>query len=278
MTEPTGPQTRLDEAIRRFYRVTGTEDARIQTASTGGRIEFERMHRLIAAALPARARVLDVGGATGVHSRWLAAEGHRVTMVDPVAEQVERAGAIGTFTALVGDARALPVRDGSVDAVLMAGPLYHLIERAGRLRALAEARRVLVDGGVLLAQGIGRLAAVADEAAFRGFQNLRTEDLHVLRTGRWWDAAGGFPAGHFHTAAELRGESEEAGFSDVVVHGVEGPHTGALDFVRVDPELVELGVGLAERAEELVDAERADRLADSCPHILAVGRRRGGRG
>lgn len=271
---PPGLQNRLDDAIRSFYRATDAEDARIRSASTGGRIEFERMRRLIRAALPAGSRVLDVGGATGVHSSWLAQEGHRVTLVDPVAEQVRRAAAIGTFTAVLGDARALPVPDGSVDAVLLAGPLYHLIDRADRLRALSEARRALVDGGVVLAQGIGRLSALADEAASAGFENLRTEDLTVLRTGRWWDASGGFPAGHFHTAAELRGECQEAGFGDVLVHGVEGPHTGALDFIDVDPELVELGVRLAERAEELAGrGGAADRLADSCPHILAVGRR-----
>ena len=37
--------------------------------------------------------VLDVGGGTGVHSAWLAERGHRVTLVDAMAEHVDQAGA-----------------------------------------------------------------------------------------------------------------------------------------------------------------------------------------
>ena len=46
-----------------------------------------------------------------------------------------------------GDARALPFADASADALLLLGPLYHLQERADRLRALREAARVLRPGG-----------------------------------------------------------------------------------------------------------------------------------
>src|SRR5262249_49876920 len=41
----------------------------------------------------------------------------------------------------VGDARRLAHPDGSADAVLLLGPLYHLTERADRLAAWREARR-----------------------------------------------------------------------------------------------------------------------------------------
>ncbi len=44
--------------------------------------------------------------------------------------------------------------DASVDAVLLHGPLYHLTDRADRIVALLEARRVLRPGGVLLAVAI----------------------------------------------------------------------------------------------------------------------------
>ncbi len=42
---------------------------------------------------------------------------------------------LGSDTA-VADARHLDLPDASVDAVLLLGPLYHLHERADRLRAL----------------------------------------------------------------------------------------------------------------------------------------------
>jgi ubiquinone/menaquinone biosynthesis C-methylase UbiE len=46
-----------------------------------------------------------------------------------------------------GDARELDLADASVDAVLLLGPLYHLRQRSDRVRALAEARRVVRPGG-----------------------------------------------------------------------------------------------------------------------------------
>jgi hypothetical protein len=42
------------------------------------------------------------------------------------------------MTAEVGDARRLTQADASVDAVLILGPLYRLVGRAERLRALIE--------------------------------------------------------------------------------------------------------------------------------------------
>ncbi len=49
-----------------------------------------------------------------------------------------------------------------MDAVLLLGPLYHLPERADRLAALAEARRVLRPGGVVFAAAISRFASMLD--------------------------------------------------------------------------------------------------------------------
>ena len=53
----------------------------------------------------------------------------------------------------------LDFEDESSDAVLLFGPLYHLTDRAERLKALAEARRVLRPGGVLMAYAISRYAS-----------------------------------------------------------------------------------------------------------------------
>ena len=84
--------------------------------------------------------------------------GYQVKLVDPMAEHVAVAASLPGVTAVVGDARRLDAADASVDAVLLFGPLYHLIERADRLTALREARRVARPGGVVLAVGISRFA------------------------------------------------------------------------------------------------------------------------
>ena len=59
-------------------------------------------------------------------------------IVDITPRHVEKAQAelaSTGVTAEVGDARDLPVADASYDVVLLFGPLYHLVERADRLRA-----------------------------------------------------------------------------------------------------------------------------------------------
>ncbi|MFI7107139.1 class I SAM-dependent methyltransferase [Nonomuraea sp. NPDC050227] len=95
-----------------------------------GRLEFWRTRDVLRRTLPPPpARVLDVGGGTGVHAEWLLADGYEVDLLDPVPLHVERAARVPGLRARVGDARRLPVPDGGADAVLLLGPLYHLADR-----------------------------------------------------------------------------------------------------------------------------------------------------
>jgi SAM-dependent methyltransferase len=267
-------QPEIDARIRDYYDL-GREGARLRTRSLGGRVEYERMRLLVEARLAPNSVVLDVGGATGVHATWLAEAGHRVTLIDPVASQVEVAATVGTFEAVVGDARDLVAADASADAVLLLGPLYHLAEREDRLRALREVARVLRPGGLVFAQGISRLANFADRVVHGGgFEDLAQEDLDVLRTGRWANEGPGFPGGHFHAGPELVAEVQDAGFGDVEIVGVEGPNVGALETVRGDDDLHAAVLAVIDRLERaLVAGGRSPALIAECsPHMLAIGR------
>lgn len=267
-----GDQLALDARVQEYYAgLTGwDEHARLTARSAQGPLEHRRTQELVRQHLAPGARVLDVGGATGVHAAPLAADGYDVLLVDPVAEQVARAAGHGTFAARVGDARdlaapGLALADDTFDAVLLLGPLYHLAARADRLRALREAVRVTRPGGTVAAAGITRLAALVGG----GYENFGPPAwLAVLEHG----AAPSdipFPAAHFHAAAELAGEVTEAGLSDVVVHGVEGPAGGALERVPLaDPEapaLIDAALILA-RALSTTPG-----VADMSQHVLAIG-------
>lgn len=60
------------------YGVECFEDTRLRR-SPHGRLEFLRTQELIRRLLPvAGARILDIGGGTGVHAAWLAADGKSV--------------------------------------------------------------------------------------------------------------------------------------------------------------------------------------------------------
>ena len=230
---------------------------------------------------PPPAAVLDVGGGAGAYAYWLAGLGYAVTLVDPVARHVrqarEAAAAHPARLAAVheGDARALPAKDASVAAVLLLGPLYHLTERADRLRAWREAFRVLRPGGHVFAAGISRFASLLDglrtgqlfeDPAFAAVVERDLADgQHRNETGR----LDYFTTAYFHEPAELAAEGTEAGFADVAVHAIEGPGAFLPDFARRwnDP---------AHRAALLrftALVERRPAILGSSPHLVAVGRR-----
>ena len=227
--------------------------------------------RLLARFVAPGSRVADVGGGTGRYAEWAEGLGCEVELLDPVELHVERARARG-LAAQVGDARSLPWGDASFDAVLLLGPLYHLGERADRLRALREAVRVCRPGGVVAAAGISRLAPLLGQIR-RGtiFDNA------VFRNA-WAETAGGrrvpleqrqgpFPDAWFHLPEELRSELAEAGLDVRGVFGLEGPGWLANDLeARLDdPTARARLLELAERFESDPNV-----LALS-PHLLAVG-------
>ncbi len=235
------------------------------TRTPHGRLELLRTRELLGRVVPPSADVLDVGGATGVHAEWLAADGHRVHVVDPVAGHVSVAGALPGVTASVGDARRLPSVPGPVDVVLLLGPLYHLTSAADRALALGEAHRVSRAGGVLAAAGICRYLTALEGAATGRFPG---GIAGAVLTGEY-DGHLGFVPAHFHTAAELAAEVTAAGFRDVVVYGVEGPGWPALDVAGL------------ERFEELAPAalecarlvERDPLMMHASAHLLALATR-----
>jgi SAM-dependent methyltransferase len=249
---------RLDD-VARFYAREYEEDARL-TRSPHGRLEFARTVELLGRVLPAPpARVLDAGGGTGIHARWLAEAGHDVTLVDLMPEHVALAARIDGVRAMVGDARALEFDDDAFDVVLLLGPLYHLVEAADRRAALHEAVRVARPGAVVAAAAICRYAGLLDFGAHAGLSES-TEPLvrATLETGRH-DPRLGFTTAYLHRPEELHAELVAAGLRDVEVLGVEGPAGPALDAHGID------------RIDEFLDAAlRCARIAERDPALIAA--------
>lgn len=92
--------------------------------------------------------MLDVGCGGGALVRALVARGTRAVGLETSEQQLGQARATGAGHFVVGRAEALPLEDGSVDAVLFMRSLHHVPEPA-ITAALADAKRVLRPGGVV---------------------------------------------------------------------------------------------------------------------------------
>jgi ubiquinone/menaquinone biosynthesis C-methylase UbiE len=255
------------------YYAAGEEQGRL---SGWGRLEFVRTQELLARHLPPPpAVVLDVGGGPGAYAKWLAEQGHRVHLLDPIELHVEQAAAAAPLAgAQVGDARALPFADAIADVVLCLGPLYHLHEAADRERALREAWRVLRPGGVLAAAGISRFASTID-GLLKGFlaepefERIVEQDLRDGRHSNPERRPEWFTTAYLHLPEELRDEVAAAGFGVEAFVGVEGP--GAVlpdvDAWLDDPRR------RAVLLRAIARVESQPSLLGASPHMLVIATR-----
>jgi ubiquinone/menaquinone biosynthesis C-methylase UbiE len=261
----------LAPEVTSYYTHVFDEDSRL-TSSADGRLELLRTQELLRRFLPsAPARVLDVGGGTGVHARWLVADGYEVEVVDPVARHVEQARQV--CAASLGDARQLAAGDRSYDVVALLGPLYHLTDGGDRLQALREAARVAKPGGLVAAAGINRYASVFEHTALAHLHTGRLpESVADTLASAAYSGRRGFTLAYFHRAEELAAELRTAGLRDVQVLGIEGPAWSLL-------KAVEQATGAPPDDALFQSALTAARLAEPYPellaassHLLAVGR------
>jgi SAM-dependent methyltransferase len=256
------------DPLHRFYEDEYDEAARL-TRSPHGRLEFARTVELLERVLPSPpARVLDLGGGTGVHARWLAAAGFEVVLVDLMAGHVAQAARIDGVRAMVGDARALRLDSDSFDVVLVLGPLYHLTVASERLIALREAVRVARPDAVVAAAAIGRYAGLLDFGAHAGIDDVTEPHVReTIRTG-YHNPRLGFTRAYLHRPEELRAELEAAELRAVEVFGVEGPAGPALDAHGI--ENIDAYLPAALRCARIAETDPA--LINASAHLLGIGR------
>jgi SAM-dependent methyltransferase len=268
---PFDDELRAD--IRDHYD-RGQEDGRLREGR--GRLELWRTRDILRRWLPAPpAHVLDVGGASGVHAEWLAADGYDVELIDPVPLHVEQAGRIAGLRVREGDARSLDVADESADAVLLLGPLYHLPDRADRGLALAEAARVVRPGGLVAAAVISRFASLHDSIQrgwlaepdwVAGVEQTIVDGLHH---GLAYGDRDRFTTAYFHHPDEVALELADAGLEVAAVVSVEGPaafmaEVDALLDTPADREVLMRWLRLLEAETSLLGASG---------HLLGLARR-----
>ncbi|HET6295578.1 MAG TPA: class I SAM-dependent methyltransferase [Kribbella sp.] len=270
------PSTELVATIHDHYTNRHDEAQRL-SSTLKGQLEQVRVKELLTRYLPTPpARIADVGGGPGVHASWLAERGYDVELLDPVEHHVDHARQAG-LPAITGDARRLPWPNESKDAVLMAGPMYHLTEAADRRLAIREAVRVLRPGGTLAVIAINRAANLIGSTLANRLQERLSVVEEILTDGYSPDNE---RMAHtcYHTVAQLRSELSRF-VSQVQIHGLTGPGGWLTVLIDAHYSSQPLPPSLVD-PDPLETALKSARLADGQPDLVhtssllfAVGKR-----
>ena len=197
------------------------------------RTEFAVTMRALTEHLPpAPQALLDDGGGPGRYTLALSALGYQVTLLDlsesniALAQQKAREKNLSIHQCVHGNAlnlSSLPAENFA--AVLLLGPLYHLLLESERQQAVREAWRVLKPGGLLFAAFVTRFAAfrhLARHAPTLLFEK-KAEWEEIWRTGIYRSGQGiGFTDAYFAHPVEIEPLMQQAGFEILNLLGCEG--------------------------------------------------------
>ena len=266
----------MSSVIEQFYdENVQREWERLDRHRTEFAVTLRALHEYLP---PPPAALVDIGGGPGRYAIALAQQGYAVTLVDLsqgcldfAAGKAREAGMrlAGAMRADAVDLAQVPPE--KYDAALLLGPLYHLIEEAGRKQAVAEAARVLRPGGLIFAAIITRYApirwAAKNDPALvvedaEGFERIVTSGVNLARPG------GGFTNAYFMHAADLRPLMERAGFETLDLIACEGVVGQIEERVNaLDGDLWQAWVDLNYRLG------RDPAVHGGAEHLLYVGRK-----
>lgn len=241
-------------------------------------LEYDITWRYLNKYLPPEGSILEVGAATGRYTLELARCGYTLTAVDISEKLIERCrermadqGLEKQVRLIVADARDLSkVSEKEFDAVLLMGPLYHLVVNEDRKTALREAFDRLREGGIIFSSFISRFGILGDLLKkFPEWIENQSEVRSVIKKGRDPEnlRKGDF-RGYFATVSEIVSLHEDIGFETLVLAGVE-PAISADDesYNRLEGKQRELWLNLFFH----ISAETS--MIASSRHLLYIGRK-----
>ena len=179
---------------------------------------------------PPPASILDIGGGPGRYTIALAQRGYDVTLLDlseaNLAFAREKAAGAGVTVSAFIHANILALPDlpaSSYDAVLLLGPLYHLLAEEERFQAVQQSLRVLKPGGPLFAAFITRFAQFRYAAKHNPTWLPRDQEYieQLLATGAH-TVPGLFTDAYFAHPEEIVPFMESTGLLTLQLVGCEG--------------------------------------------------------
>jgi len=241
--------TSLDEYYNKF-----NEDKRLD--SRHGRVEFIITMKYIHDFLKPGDKILEVGAGTGRYSITLFNEGYDVTAVEPVQHNLgrlkQKCPEIKAFKGNALKLKRLP--DDEFDLTLLFGPMYHLIGREDKLKALFEAKRVTKPGGIIMA------AYIMNEYSVLTYAFKEQHVLECIAEGKldkeFKTVAGGEDLYDYVRTEDIDRLAKEAGLSRIKIFSPDGPANHMRQFLnRLSEEefarFIDYQMAVCERADLL---------------------------
>ena len=262
--------------IKAMYdRDPDSEDQRLERHQ----LEYELTWRYLDRFLPPEGSILEIGAATGRYTLELARRGYKVTAVDMSEvlqeisrERVAEARLEERVSFVLADARDLrEVEHRDYDAVLLMGPLYHLVVEADRQTALREVYQRLKGGGVIFSAFISRFGILGDVMSRTPeWIERQSEVRSIIERGRDPEDRPDIRfRGYFATVPEIAPLHEQAGFETLVLAAVEPAiSTDDENYNRLQGEQRKLWLDL------LYDVSTEESILGASRHLLYIGKKR----
>ena len=117
-----------------------------------GQVEYITTMKYIHNYLKNNDKIIEIGAGTGKYSIALADEGYDITAVELVKhnlKQIEKKS--NKVKTILGNAINLKqMKDNTYDITLLFGPMYHLITKEEKIKALEEAKRITKKNGIIM--------------------------------------------------------------------------------------------------------------------------------
>lgn len=96
-------------------------------------------------------KIIDIGAGTGKYSIELSNQGYDVTAIELVKHNLSYIKKYDKIKSYQGNAIDLSrFKDETFDLTLLFGPMYHLIDKKDKIKALNEAKRITKKDGIIM--------------------------------------------------------------------------------------------------------------------------------
>lgn len=267
------------DRVKEYYRFFDEKNRLVNSGS--GKLEFLMSMELLKRWLPGKGSILDLGGGAGAYSFPLAAEGYKVFLADlseELIQQAEEQNREVEHPVICNVVNAIDLslyNDGQFDAVLVMGPLYHLLEASERKQCIAEVNRVLKPGGIVFATFLPYLSgSVGVVERFFGHPNQVDADTirEVFQSGKFNNLTNaGFQEGYYPTSEEIEELFRNHGFSKQQIRSIRGFGWKREEVLfraqEKDPDMFKVMIDMINETAE----NKA--IVETCGHAAYVGKK-----